>query len=286
MALRETGPLRSMTAGINLKPEHYSDALKTRARGLWFEVHTENYFVDGGPRKNYLRQISENFKLSLHGVGASLGGPELPSQEHLDQVKALVDEFNPVLVSEHATWSSYQNNYFADLLPLPKTQSALNQLVNGIDAYQSAINRQILIENPTNYLPFVSDLDEPEFLVSAARQTGCGLLLDLNNLYLSHQNCGLDIEDYLNVLPAPLVGEIHIAGFKLDDNFGDQGLYIDSHSADVSHEVWQLLEKALKKFNVPVLLERDADVPAFSDLMSERNIAHQKILNVQGREND
>ncbi len=277
-----------MTAGVNLKPEHYQDAINFQTPGLWYEVHTENYFVDGGPRIQYLKAFSERVPISFHGVGASLGGLSLPDAEHLNRVSKLVKEFNPILVSEHATWSSYQGQYFADLLPLPKTRAALQSLIEGIDAYQNAIGRNILIENPTNYLDFISEMDEPDFLIEAANRTGAGILLDVNNLYLSNKNCGLDIEDYIHRLPSEKVGEIHIAGFSQDANFTEQGLLIDSHDSDVAEPVWQLLEKALTKFkNTPVLLERDGNIPSFGELISERNRAHDLIseIDYQGRLN-
>ncbi len=272
-------------AGINLKPQHYDEAIALSStnnmdrlddrlnKTLWFEVHTENYFVEGGPRLAYLQKIRDLYPLSFHGVGASLGNPSLLSKPHLKQVAQLVSRFDPFLVSEHATWSSSQNAYFADLLPLPRTQGALANLCQGIEQYQDAIARPILIENPTNYLNFVADMDEGDFLMEAVKRTGCGILLDVNNLYLSTQNTGMDAMAYLDALDASAVGEIHIAGFAIDENFPER-LLIDSHGSPVSLAVWQLLEKALTLFGVkPVLLERDDNIPSFNELMSERNQA-------------
>ena len=261
-------------AGIGLKPEHYQAAralpkVTNTAFAPWFEVHTENYFVDGGPRLDYLAAIREQHPISFHGVGASLGGEQLPEAEHLKQVKRLVDRFQPALISEHAVWSTHQQCYFAELLPMPKTLAALNQLVRNIDAYQNAVGQVICIENPTNYLPFRSDLDEPEFLVEAAQRAGCLLLLDVNNLYLSSQNCGLNASDYMAKIPSQLVGEIHIAGFDVDANVGD-ALLIDSHAAPVAEPVWQLLAQALQRFGcTPILLERDDNIPPFETLWQE-----------------
>ena len=272
-------------AGINLKPQHYDDALslvdaQTRIESspsIWFEVHTENYFVKGGPRLHYLQAIAEKFPLSFHGVGGSLGSftekPTDLTSRHLAQVSALVKRFNPVLVSEHATWSTSQQAYFSDLLPLPRTQQALNCLCNGIDRYQEAVGRPILIENPTNYLDFISEMDEADFLMEAANRTGAGLLVDVNNLYLSYRNTNLDPQQYLLALDPSKVGEIHIAGFDADPNFPDE-LLIDSHGSPVDEAVWELLETALAILGPkPVLLERDDNVPAFSELMQERNRA-------------
>lgn len=270
-------------AGINLKPQHVPDALSggpqtDTTQKLWFEVHTENFFVAGGPRLDALHAIRSEFPVSFHGVGASLGNRERLDNHHIQQVKQLVDRFQPTLISEHAVWSAANNTYFADLLPLPRTQDALNQLISGIDEYQSGIGRSILIENPTNYLQFNSEMDEPEFLVEAAIRSGCGLLLDVNNLYLSSQNCGMDAAQYINSLPVDLVGEIHIAGYSVDPNLG-QTLLIDSHAAEVSEPVWALLELALQRFGAqPILLERDDNIPSFSALMSERQRAQQSLI--------
>ncbi len=272
-------------AGINLKPQHYDEAITLSStnnmdrfddrlnKTLWFEVHTENYFVEGGPRLAYLQKIRDLYPLSFHGVGASLGNPSLLTKPHLKQVAQLVSRFDPFLVSEHATWSSSQNAYFADLLPLPRTQNALANLCQGIVQYQDAIGRPILIENPTNYLNFVADMDEGDFLMEAVKRTGCGILLDVNNLYLSAQNTGMDVQAYLGALDASAVGEIHIAGFAIDENFPER-LLIDSHGSPVAQGVWQLLEEVLTLFGPkPVLLERDDNVPSFNELMSERNQA-------------
>ncbi len=281
--------INHLGAGVSLKAEHYQDVLalaqtdplSPAENKLWFEVHTENYFVAGGPRLDYLHAIHEHYPLSFHGVGASLGSAGMPDAEHLQQVKALVEEFQPALVSEHAVWSRTAQTYFADLLPLPRTHSALQQLVDGIDRYQTGIGRQILIENPSNYLTLKSEMDEPEFLVEAAQRAGCGLLIDVNNLYLSSHNTGIDALAYLARIPAALVGEIHIAGHDPDPNFG-QKILIDSHAAEVAAPVWQLLEVALQRFgHTPLLVERDANIPAFTELVREQRQAQQYLLNSQ-----
>ncbi|WP_253188799.1 DUF692 domain-containing protein [Pseudoalteromonas sp. EB27] len=271
-------------AGLSLKPEHLNDILAlpvelpSTNNNLWFEVHTENYFVAGGPRLNYLRAVRENFDISFHGVGGSLGSDHKAMLAHTKRVKALIDEFQPVLVSEHAVWSKSDGKYFADLMPLPRTQDALESLINGIDCYQTGIGQSILVENPSNYLDFISDMDEPQFLVEAAKRTGCGLLIDINNLYISSKNTGIDALDYLKQIPAELVGEIHIAGHDPDPALG-QSLLIDSHAAPVATPVWGLLEQAIEIFGQrPVLVERDANIPSFEELMIERETA-QSYLN-------
>ena len=276
-------------AGVNLKPQHYEGALSyaesgdqtNAATGLWFEVHTENYFVKGGPRLHYLQAIADSFPLSFHGVGGSLGSftekPADMTTRHLSQVASLVKRFDPVMVSEHATWSVSQQTYFADLMPLPRTAQALDCLCEGIDRYQEAIGRSILIENPTNYLDFISEMDEADFLMEAAQRTGAGLLLDINNLYLSYRNTALDPKQYLTSLDPAKVGEIHIAGFDADPNFPSD-LLIDSHAAPVDEAVWDLLATALTHLGPkPILLERDDNIPSFNELMQERNRAYQLL---------
>lgn len=267
-----------LTSGIGLKPAHFEQALECNDTGLWFEVHTENYFIGGGPRLQALHRVRDRFPISLHGVGASLGGVTLPDEHHLKSVKKLVDEFQPEIVSEHAVWSKQGGNYFAELLPLPRTHEALTRLIAGTNRYQEAIGRKILIENPTNYLPLISEMDEPEFLVEACKRTGCGLLLDVNNLFLSANNCGMDPRAYIRALPKDLVGEIHIAGYDQDEKYGEK-LLIDSHAAPVSDSVWQLLEFALQELGPkPVLLERDANLPTFDVLREERLQAHHLLV--------
>ena len=264
-------------AGVGLKQPHVESALAHRDPSLWFEVHTENYMVAGGPRLAQLREIRESFPVSFHGVGASLGGPAPPEPRHLAAVRRLVDELEPVLVSEHAVWSSANGVWFADLLPLPRTGEALRRLVEGVDRYQDAVGRRILIENPTNYLSFTSEMDEPDFLGEAAARTGCGLLLDVTNVYLSARNCGIDPERYIESLDVERIEEIHIAGFEPDENLGE-ALLIDTHAAPVSDAVWDLLDFALAHLGPrPVLLERDGKLPRFETLMEERRRAHEAL---------
>ena len=281
-AYRETGPRPALEqsiavthfgrpgAGVGLKQSHVESALAYHDPSLWFEVHTENYLVAGGPRLAQLRRIRERFPVSFHGVGGSLGGPAPPEPRHLSAVRRVVDQFEPVLVSEHAVWSSANGVWFADLLPLPRTSAALRQLVEGVDRYQEAIGRRILIENPTNYLSFVSEMDEPDFLNEVAVRCGCGLLLDVNNVYLSARNCGIDPERYIQDLSGDRIEEIHVAGFEVDENLGES-LLIDSHAAPVSEAVWGLLDFTLAHLGPkPVLLERDGKLPPFETLMEER----------------
>jgi len=267
-------------AGVGLKPEHFADARAGSSEGIWFEVHPENYMIEGGPRLRGLQSIRENFALSLHGVGASLGGPDLTSPAHIQALKRLVQLFEPESVSEHAVWSNAGGVYYADLFPLPRTRVAMQRLVDGINHFQEGIGRQILLENPSNYLPVISEMDEADFLVSVAQQTGCGLLIDVNNIYVSSRNCGIDAQAYLHAIPPQLVSEIHIAGFDPDPKLGEQ-LLIDSHASDVAPAVWSLLDVALAHFGPkPVLLERDDNIPAYAQLMMERDQAEAAIRRV------
>lgn len=275
---------RNASAGIGFKADYIDQALAATDNDLWLEVHTENYLVDGGVRLEHLEKIRHQYELSFHGVSASLGGNTPLKPSSLAAIKQLINRFQPKYVSEHAVWSRVGDNYLPDLLPLPRTEQALQQLVNGVTQYQEGIGRSILIENPTNYLDFISEMDEPDFLVEAATRSGCGLLLDVNNLYLSSINCGMNAHAYIDALPAGLVGEIHIAGYTVDPEFGDE-LYIDSHAEPVSEPVWDLLTYALNHLGqVPVLVERDTNLPKWSELIAERNRANSMIIDSKQRD--
>lgn len=270
-------------AGVSLKPEYYSEALNHAGTDIWYEIHPENYMVDGGPRLAWLSAFCDKYPLSFHGVGASLGGLDPFNTEHLNALKSLIDRFKPHQVSEHATWSSFEGQYFADLLPLPRTKAVQDHMVDRIDQFQNAIGRRILIENPTNYMNIRFDLDEPDFLSEIAERAGCGLLLDVNNVYISSVNVGVDAKAYIHALPSKLIGEIHIAGFDPDPIHGEK-LLIDTHSAPVSEPVWELLNVALAHIGpVPVLLERDGNIPTFSKLLDEHGRAQNALDSLQSK---
>lgn len=274
------------TVGLGLKPEHYVQALETETDGLWFEVHPENYMVPGGPRLAWLGAIREKRELSFHGVGASLGGLDDFDPRHVEALRALISRFAPFQVSEHATFSAHRDRYHADLLPLPRTQEALAHLADRVEAFQSLIDRRILIENPTNYLPFACELDEPDFLVAVARRAGCGLLMDINNIWVSANNVGIDPHAYIRAIPGTLVGEIHVAGHSEDPALGPAFL-IDSHDAPVSDDVWNLLSFALQTWgSKPVLIERDGNIPSFNELLEEYHHASRVVSAAQGAQND
>lgn len=262
------------TAGLGLKPVHYEEALASSAAGLWFEVHPENYMVDGGPRLAWLEAIRRERPLSLHGVGLSLAADEAPDAGHLARLKALSDRFEPFVVSEHLAWSKRGGIYHPDLLPFPRTRAMLSRVIENVSRAQDALGRRLLIENPSLYLSLEGhELGEVEFLGELTRASGCGLLVDVNNVFVSANNLGFSAESYLDALPAEAIGEIHVAGHQPDPEHG-AALLIDSHDAPVAEPVWALLDCLVTRIgDRPVLVERDGQIPAFSDLMAERNRA-------------
>lgn len=266
---------RGSTAGLGLKPQHYAEALACHAAGLWFEVHPENYMAQGGARLAWLSAIREARPLSLHGVGLSLAADAPPDEEHLTALKRLVDRVEPSLVSEHLAWSARRGVYHPDLLPFPRTRAALVRVAANVSRMQDALGRQVLIENPALYMPLEGhELSEVEFLAELARTTGCGLLVDINNVYVSARNLGYAAEAYLDDLPGAVIGEIHLAGHAADERLG-QALLVDSHAAPVAEAVWSLFERLVARIGPrPALIERDDDIPAFDVLLAERQRAH------------
>ena len=264
------------TAGLGFKPQHFSDAMASPAVGLWFEVHAENYMVDGGPRLAMLEELRRDRPLSLHGVGLSLGNAAEPDRDHLAALKRLVDRFEPALVSEHLAWSRFDSRSFPDLLPLPRTNEVLARLSANIGQVQDALGREILIENPTHYLPLNQHRwSETSFLRELARRSGCKLLIDVNNVAVGANNIGFDAASWLLEIPAKLVGEIHLAGHSHD---AGGTLLIDSHDEPVSELVWSLYEDFIGRIGPrPTLIERDGNVPSFDELLRERDRA-QAIL--------
>lgn len=270
------------TAGIGLKPEHFVQATLAPAAGMWFEVHAENYMVDGGPRLAMLDAARAACPLSFHGVGLSLAGAELPDGHHLAQLRALVDRFDPFLVSEHLAWSKLGGTCFPDLLPFPRDAEALDVICRNIDHMQEMLGRQILVENPTHYLSLLGhEWTEPAFLGEIVRRTGCGLLLDLNNVHVSAVNLGLSEADYLAAFPSGHVGEIHVAGHASDCS---AGLLIDDHGSKVSTSVWSMLCDFLERHGpCPVLVEWDRNLPEYEELAKERDKAAALIAAVERR---
>jgi hypothetical protein len=266
----------SPAAGVGFKPEHFANALVAPAADLWFEVHAENYMVPGGPRLAMLETIRRERPLSLHGVGMSLAGTADPDSDHLAALKRLVDRFQPALVSEHLAWSRLDGRCFPDLLPVPRTNEVLSPLAANISRVQDALGREILIENPSHYLALHDhQWSETSFISELARRTGCKLLIDVSNVVVGAHNLSYDAAAWLEAIPAKLVGEIHLAGHSLDD---EGTLLVDSHDAPVSDKVWHLYEEFVARIGAtPTLIERDGNIPPFSELMAERERA-QEIL--------
>ncbi|MBU4435298.1 MAG: DUF692 domain-containing protein [Alphaproteobacteria bacterium] len=264
-------------AGLGLKPQHYDDALAATAPGLWFEVHPENYMSAGGPRLDALAAVRARHPLSLHGVGLSLAADADPDPEHLTALRLLVDRFEPFVVSEHLAWSTHRGAHQPDLLPFPRTHAALARIADNIGRMQDALGRTVLIENPSLYLPLTGhDLDETDFLAALVARTGCGLLVDVNNVFVSASNLGYSAQAYLDALPAAAIGEIHLAGHGPDE--GGSGLLIDTHGAPVAETVWSLYRRLIDRVGPrPTLIERDDDIPAFAVLMAERDRAQALI---------
>jgi uncharacterized protein (UPF0276 family) len=236
----------------------------------WFEAHTENYFADGGAHVEVLAQIRASYALSLHGVGLSLGSADPLDTLHLERVRRAVNRFEPALVSEHLSWSSVGGRFANDLLPLPYTDEALRHVSSRIAQAQDFLGRRILIENVSSYLQFeCSRMPEWEFVAGVAAESGCGILLDLNNIYVAARNHGFEAQRYLDAIDPRAVQEIHLAGHSSVE-FEGQVLLIDTHGTPVSDAVWNLYRAALRRFgDVPALIEWDTDIPALEVLMAE-----------------
>lgn len=270
-------------AGLGLKHEHFLEVLETSPDIGFFEVHAENYMVAGGPFHHYLGLIREQYPLSLHGVGLSIGGEGPLDREHLARLAALIERYQPHSFSEHLAWSSHGPVFLNDLLPLAYDSATLQRVCEHVDQVQSTLKRPMLLENPSTYLQFQrSTLDETNFISEVIRRTGCGLLLDVNNVYVSCINHQRDPLAYLDALPLHAVGEIHLAGFAEDtDSLGDR-LLIDDHGAPIDNAVWQLYEKVLTQVgSVATLIERDNQVPAFSVLLAEAQQAEWHLSKVK-----
>ena len=274
----------SACAGVGFKAEHAGEILGGKASVGWFEIHPENYMVAGGPRLAMLADVCAQYPVSMHGVGLSLGGGDPLDARHLADLKRLVDRFNPAMVSEHIAWSSHEGLYMADLLPTPMTKTSLDHLVAAIDTVQSHIARRILIENPTSYLPLPQNsISELDFITEAARRSGCGLLIDVNNIYISAHNLGFDAEAFVDGIPADLVGEIHLAGHERDANDQDS-ILIDTHSRPVADPVWALFDRLIARIGPkPTLIEWDNDVPSWPVLQHEAALADTRLNAVRSR---
>ena len=257
--------------GVGYKPQHYSDIMADPGPVGWLEVHAENYMGDGGRPIAQLRHLAERFPISVHGVGLSIGGEGRLDPDHLARLKHLVDWLEPARFSEHLAWSTHGSEFLDDLLPLPYTDATLARVADHIDAVQEVLGRQMLLENPSSYLAFAeSTMSETDFLTALTRRTGCGLLLDVNNVFISATNLGYTARGYLDAYPLHAVGEIHVGGHDADTDDAGAPLLIDSHRCKAAEPVWDLLAYALDSVGpAPVLVEWDNDVPDWSDLRAE-----------------
>ncbi len=258
-------------AGVGLKPEHFREILSSDPDLGFFEIHAENYMVDGGPFHHYMGKIRERYALSIHGVGLSIGGEAPLDEDHLERLAVLLDRYRPESFSEHLAWSSHGDAFLNDLLPAPYDEATLRRVCEHVDRVQTRLKRRMLLENPASYVEFsASTFAEPDFIREVVRRTGCGLLLDVNNVYVSCVNHGRDPSACLRALPLAAVGEIHLAGFAQDVDAAGDRLLIDSHGAPVAGAVWDLYTEALELVGpVATLLERDNDIPAFPVLLAE-----------------
>ncbi len=258
-------------AGIGLKPEHMQDIMQCPPDVGWFEVHAENYMGAGGAPHRFLEWVRERYPLSVHGVGLSIGGAGRLDRTHLHRLSALIDRYEPGLFSEHLAWSTHDGACLNDLLPLPYTAATLARVVAHVSEVQDALARQILIENPSTYIAFEGDgMAETEFLSGLVRRTGCALLLDVNNVFVSAQNHGFDAGAYIRAFPVEHVREIHLAGyFETEDNLGGR-LLIDAHDSPVRDAVWALYVRACGRSGaVPTLIEWDNDIPPLATLVEQ-----------------
>ena len=257
--------------GVGLKPEHFRHILEKRPAIGFFEVHAENYMVAGGPFHHYLERIRADYPLSIHGVGLSIGGEDPLDEAHLDRLAALLARYQPESFSEHLAWSSHGGAFFNDLLPAPYNAGTLARVCAHIDRVQERLGRSMLLENPATYVEFeASTMAETDFISEVVGRTGCGLLLDVNNVYVSCINHHRDARAYLRALPLAAVGEIHLAGHAREVDAAGAPMLIDSHDAPVAREVWDLYAYAISLTGPqPTLIERDNDIPEFPVLAAE-----------------
>ena len=257
--------------GVGYKAEHFNDIIEDKSTVGWLEIHAENYMGNGGRPLAQLRHLSEKFPFSVHGVGLSIGGEGRLDADHLARLKTLCDWLQPASFSEHLAWSSHDNAFLNDLLPLPYTAATVTSVADHIDELQTALGRQMLLENPSSYLAFAeSDMSETDFLAQITARTGCGLLLDVNNVFVSATNLDYSPQGYIDDFPIDLIGEIHIGGHDEDTDETGAPLLIDSHGCEVVDPVWALLDYTLIKSGLkPLLIEWDTDVPEWAILREE-----------------
>ncbi|MCR9069366.1 MAG: DUF692 domain-containing protein [Rhodobacteraceae bacterium] len=271
------------TPGIGYKSVHFDDLMATPGAVTWIEVHAENYMGDGGRPIAQLRALADRFPVSVHGVGLSIGGDHPLDRDHLARLKRLCGWLDPASFSEHLAWSTHDMGYFNDLLPMPYTPETLTRVAAHIDQVQDTLGRRMLLENPSTYLDFAeAQMEETDFLAELARRTGCGLLLDVNNVFVSATNQGREARAYIDAYPLDAVGEIHLGGHDAQTDEHGHPLLIDSHAAPVVDPVWDLYAYTVARAGArPTLIEWDADVPDFATLEQEAARA-ATILSPQG----
>jgi uncharacterized protein (UPF0276 family) len=263
--------LAGSSVGLGLQHEHAEDVLSSAHAIDFFEVHAENYMGEGGPPHHVLGEVHARFPLSMHGVGLSIGSTDGLDRAHLARLRRLVDRYRPDLFSEHLAWSTHDGRFLNDLLPLPYNRETLARICAHVDEVQNWLGMRMLLENPATYVAFeASDMREAEFLGMVADRTGCGLLLDVNNVYVAATNHGFEPMAYIDAFPLERVGEIHLAGFAEDRDDENQRLLIDAHGTPVAEAVWALYRRTIARCGpVPTLIERDNDIPAFTVLAAE-----------------
>lgn len=273
-------------AGVGLKAEHYKTIMETSPDIGFFEVHAENYMGAGGPPHRYLTAIREHYPLSLHGVGLSIGAEHPLDKDHLARLKLLIDRYEPALFSEHLAWSSHDVGFLNDLLPLPYTDETLARVVEHVDEVQETLGRQMLLENPSTYLAFSdSTLPETDFIAEIVSRTGCGLLLDVNNVHVACVNQNWNPIAYLGAYPLSHVQEIHLAGFAPDADEQGRPLLIDAHDRPVEDIVWGVFAHTIEQIGpVPTLIEWDANVPAWPALKAEAERAEHIMTDIGHRQ--
>jgi uncharacterized protein len=274
--VRETIPA---LPGIGLRFPHHNAVIAQRPRVAWFEVHSENY-LGGGAAIRDLETIRRDYPVSLHGVGLSLGGADGLDAAHLGRIVRLAERIEPGLVSEHLSWSVSEGHYLGDLLPLPLTEEALDVVCTNVDRFQEAVRRRILLENPSNYLRYRhSTIPEAEFLNTVAQRTGCGLLCDVNNIFVNAANHGWDPQAYLDALSPAEVKELHLAGHAAKSLCDGAVILIDDHGSQVDAAVWELFDKAVQRFGpLPTLIEWDTNIPPLQALLEQANRAAAVLL--------
>jgi hypothetical protein len=258
-------------AGIGYKPQHFQSLISAPGAVRWLEIHAENYMGDGGRPLAQLRALADRFPISVHGVGLSIGGEGPLDPDHMARLKHLCDWLNPASFSEHLAWSTHGDHYLNDLLPLPYTEATLARVAGHIDQVQEVLGRPVLLENPSTYLAFAeSTMDEVTFLSEIAKRTGCGLLLDVNNVFVSATNQNWDPVAYIDAFPLAQVGEIHLGGHDEDEDEHGRPLLIDSHGREVVDPVWTLYAHTIARGGAkPTLIEWDNNVPDFPVLAAE-----------------